>query len=710
MTVLARERVFAAWEAQLGGRYQHLTRNVVHTEARRLRRDAMEESDAYPLTLLPRLPSHALALLRELDLAKPEQTLAWSMAITDRAIERAILIPGPLHRAAVVGALVERELWELPTQGGSMVQNLALARRAGMYFTPPDVAWHIALKTIAPVLSDAGVSGDIQAVEQVFALRIVDPACGAGIFLTAAFALMMSLYDAAIGMYPQLSGRVGHRDEFGRRLVQEQLIGVDSSERASQACRRLLRSLSGTRPKRIYHADALTGRASRGDPTLEATAEDSARPLDWPRVLGERGADIVLLNPPFGRLRVLRSEFALKSRALRKGANTTALWKQRSRVIEGLTEYARRVPSYEPAKSGVLDWQRLFLARSLALLRAGGRLGAIVPVSIVSDRSASRMRRYLLETTALERIDLLSETAKLFPTVNQPTCVIVATKGGETRRLSISGPVRDLSQLDSAAVEVELAAISRFSPESLSIPRASAPGFLLLERIHRFERLGADTRIRNLRGELDLTLHREVLGRGSTVLLRGDNVERFQVRKGDVVDLRRFRGLLGGTEKRDHFGRRRVVGRQVAFLEKKRRCSFVVAPRGAVVANSCNYLLWEGPNEAAGVHFLAGLLNSALLEWRLRLTSSNNHISNYELDELPIPRKGFSAIAGASLRLHAKYRRAPFGVSEEDPVSRESDLDAAVFRAFDVSRDDAAMVMHEIDARRTDAVLKLLAQ
>ena len=30
------------------------------------------------------------------------------------------------------------------------------------------------------------------------------------------------------------------------------------------------------------------------------------------------------------------------------------------------------------------------------------------------------------------------------------------------------------------------------------------------------------------------------------------------------------------------------------------------------------------------------LLNSPLLNWRFKITSSNNHINNYELDELPI--------------------------------------------------------------------------
>lgn len=33
---------------------------------------------------------------------------------------------------------------------------------------------------------------------------------------------------------------------------------------------------------------------------------------------------------------------------------------------------------------------------------------------------------------------------------------------------------------------------------------------------------------------------------------------------------------------------------------------------------------------------MKAILNSSLLNWRFKITSTNNHINNYELDELPI--------------------------------------------------------------------------
>lgn len=51
-----------------------------------------------------------------------------------------------------------------------------------------------------------------------------------------------------------------------------------------------------------------------------------------------------------------------------------------------------------------------------------------------------------------------------------------------------------------------------------------------------------------------------------------------------------------------------------------------------IIANSCNYITVD----EMFMPKLAALLNSALLNWRFKLTSTNNHVNNYELDELPL--------------------------------------------------------------------------
>lgn len=53
--------------------------------------------------------------------------------------------------------------------------------------------------------------------------------------------------------------------------------------------------------------------------------------------------------------------------------------------------------------------------------------------------------------------------------------------------------------------------------------------------------------------------------------------------------------------------------------------------------NSCNFISISENKYNLDIYALLGILNSNLLNWYFKLISSNNHINNYELDELPIP-------------------------------------------------------------------------
>ena len=62
------------------------------------------------------------------------------------------------------------------------------------------------------------------------------------------------------------------------------------------------------------------------------------------------------------------------------------------------------------------------------------------------------------------------------------------------------------------------------------------------------------------------------------------------------------------------------------------RLRFVECESNDIIGNSCNYITVAEEN----IPKMKALLNSALLNWRFKITSTNNHINNYELDELPI--------------------------------------------------------------------------
>lgn len=68
-------------------------------------------------------------------------------------------------------------------------------------------------------------------------------------------------------------------------------------------------------------------------------------------------------------------------------------------------------------------------------------------------------------------------------------------------------------------------------------------------------------------------------------------------------------------------------------MQKTERLNFCFV-NNVYLGNTCGYLYL---NNNDNIYYYLGLLNSKLLNWRYKLTSSNNHILTNELYELPIP-------------------------------------------------------------------------
>ena len=78
----------------------------------------------------------------------------------------------------------------------------------------------------------------------------------------------------------------------------------------------------------------------------------------------------------------------------------------------------------------------------------------------------------------------------------------------------------------------------------------------------------------------------------------------------------------------------RIVCQQVANMGLRRRLNAGIVPKEVVVANSANCIEVKTPD--LPMLTLLGLLNSSLMNWIFKKTSTNNHVNVYELDQLPI--------------------------------------------------------------------------
>lgn len=117
-------------------------------------------------------------------------------------------------------------------------------------------------------------------------------------------------------------------------------------------------------------------------------------------------------------------------------------------------------------------------------------------------------------------------------------------------------------------------------------------------------------------------------------------------------------------------------------MAKKRRIAFTIVPPYSVLANSCNFVSVRSNDDGVDTYFLMGVLNSTLIDWYFKLTSSNNHINNYEIDNFPIPinYEKKAIISG----LVKEYIR-----TQSDEILLK--IDALVYEAYGISQTGQVM-------------------
>ncbi|HUG91652.1 MAG TPA: DNA methyltransferase [Planctomycetaceae bacterium] len=220
------------------------------------------------------------------------------------------------------------------------------------------------------------------------AFHVLDPTCGSGAFLVAALDLLEPLYEACLTrLEPSPAGR-NRRAGIRRTIIARNLYGVDLLPEAIAMCRLRLRlkvaavasgckssqtgsrldsvaplrsdtavrrgaATRGTPADNLRVGDALSGPAGQPRRTTAAASRTNGSAFDWrsafPRILSRGGFDVVIGNPPY-------IETARAEQAAFRGFQT-----------------ARTGNLFAPCTE-----------RSLNLLRPGGRLGVILPMSAAS--------------------------------------------------------------------------------------------------------------------------------------------------------------------------------------------------------------------------------------------------------------------------------------------------------------------------------------
>ncbi|MCC7351044.1 MAG: N-6 DNA methylase [Phycisphaerales bacterium] len=348
----------------------------------------------------------------------------------------------------VLGHLFEKSITELEKlrivgffgpQAGSDGQpempKSALRKRFGIYYTPADFTELIVNRTVGELI--ARRVDPLKTVDEKLAalraLKIVDPACGSGAFLIAAYQRLDDAYGDLVRLL-----RIDGDEKSAARLeaaypdyiLHENLYGVDLSREAVEITQLALwiRSARKDRTLADLSKNIVWGNSLVSDKSIHPKA------MEWheafPEVFktpspctpgegGEGGGfDCVIGNPPWEKISIKKREFfslvpdvLLKSNASevrevierldKSNPDLAKRWASVSFVALAMLKYAKASKSYPLTARGDINLYMLFAELGRKLVAPTGRVGLLVPSGIATDDTTKHFFNDLMQKQSL---------------------------------------------------------------------------------------------------------------------------------------------------------------------------------------------------------------------------------------------------------------------------------------------------------------------
>ena len=373
------------------------------------------------------------------DKSRPEaDTLSLEIYIVDNVLRRIIddLYP-PKSRyqfsvisADILGQVYERFLGKVievrsdgETTTVTVEEKPEVRKAGGVYYTPSYIVDYIVENTVGALLQEVAPAEAVQ-------LRVLDPACGSGSFLTGAYQYLLDWHLSAYRENPaRYKNRIRHsadgiilRIEEKRRILLDNIYGVDLDQNAVEVSKLslllkmlenehdrpeieepLLPDLSGN----IKWGNSLIGSDFfSGDELAGKDDEELLRvkPFDWAsgsgfgEIMAAGGFDAVIGNPPYVRQETLGKDFK---------------------------DYAKR---HFETYAGTADLYTYFIERGVKLLNENGLFGIIVANKWLRARYGKPLRQWLKKQAIREILDF--GDLPVFQQATTYPCILTIRKGG----------------------------------------------------------------------------------------------------------------------------------------------------------------------------------------------------------------------------------------------------------------------------------------
>ncbi|GAA7437790.1 hypothetical protein ID1001_03310 [Helicobacter pylori] len=351
-------------------------------------------------------------------------------------------------------------------------------------------------------------------------------------------------------------------------------------------------------------------------------------------------------------------------------------------------------PFSEGKDIGKQNTYKVFIELGFNLTKQKGLISLIIQSSIMCDCSAQFTRELLLKYCQIHYFVEFNKKQKLFSNVIQGVCILEFLKDRPNKehafKVAINNTQIQMNQIQCEQIKQD--EILKFFP-LYEIPLIKSGEMKIVRKIKTDKVSLRDLLEKSLQGNIN-TIHlkdiqdqKETNGR----IYKGANCHRYFLDTQYLFakDNQITQQIFEKNYYQNIIVTQNITGTSDAYrihaslIEvKNQECFFL---------DTCNLLYCK---EREHAKFLVGLLNSRLLDWLFRKTSTNNHVNLYELETLPIPQ-----ITPKNQELAQKITDGAqqiLQIKEKDPKKNtqelEKEIDALVYQLYNLTDEEIKII------------------
>ena len=349
-------------------------------------------------------------------------------------------------------------------------------------------------------------------------------------------------------------------------------------------------------------------------------------------------------------------------------------------------------PYSEGKDKGKQNLYKVFVETSYILLKENGVATMIVQSSLMCDISSQYTRELLLTKTEINHIIEFPKKAQtikgqVFENVLQGTCVYNFLKKTPNENTLFKVSIdNDNSTINNLTFEkLNQFDLMKIYPNGYFIPLIKINEFQLVRKIYEnaiiLKNYYVDSKKGDLSSDNDKKYFKDV--QNGFELIRGTNVQKYFLRApfDKVLKDSKTNIIIDKNTNFNIIAFQNITG----TMDKHRIHATIIHKNNSYVYLDTTikiYLQFDEFNNS-----ILSQLNSKLIDWYFRKTSTNNHVNSYEIEQLPIkiPTNQQPFIDLVDQILKAKKQG-------QDTAALEHQIDVMVYHLYELSFDEACVI------------------